>query len=73
MTAGVGERATDAASGATSTLGDGERQLTDLLDRWFDGRWRVAEVVLYVLAAIAAWVVRFVQDDAAVQLLAQVA
>ena len=65
MTAGVGEQATQDAGEATadSTLGDG-RRLTDLLERWFDGRWRVAEVGLYVLAAIAAWVVRFVQDDA---------
>ncbi len=29
-----------------------------------DGRWRAAEATLYVLAAIAAWSVRFVQDDA---------
>ncbi len=60
VTAGVGERATPPS---TSTPAD-ERRLTDLLERWFDGRWRVAEVGLYVLAAIAAWIVRFVQDDA---------
>lgn len=41
-----------------------ERRLADSLDRWFDGRWRAAEAVLYALAAVAAWVVRFVQDDA---------
>lgn len=60
VTAGVGERATPPS---TSTPAD-ERRLTDLLERWLDGRWRVAEVGLYVLAAIAAWIVRFVQDDA---------
>jgi arabinofuranosyltransferase len=60
VTAGVGERATPPS---TSTPAD-ERRLTDLLERWFDGRWRVAEAGLYVLAAIAAWIVRFVQDDA---------
>jgi arabinofuranosyltransferase len=60
VTAGVGERATPPS---TSTPAD-ERRLTDVLERWFDGRWRVAEVGLYALAAIAAWIVRFVQDDA---------
>lgn len=59
VTAGVGERATP-----PSTTSTDERRLTDLLERWFDGRWRVAEAGLYVLAAIAAWIVRFVQDDA---------
>ncbi|MFN7151422.1 MAG: hypothetical protein ACK4V6_18335, partial [Microthrixaceae bacterium] len=59
MTAGVGERATPDMSTSTD-----ERRLTDLLERWFDGRWRIAEAGLYVLAAIAAWIVRFVQDDA---------
>ena len=57
---------------ATTAPGDPEvhgdprpqRRLTDLLERWFDGRWRIAEIGLYVLAAIAAWIVRFVQDDA---------
>lgn len=38
--------------------------MSGLLERWFDGRWRQAEAGLYVLAAVAAWIVRFVQDDA---------
>ncbi len=41
-----------------------ERRLTTWLDRRLDGRWRQAEAALYVLVAGAAWVVRFVQDDA---------
>ena len=38
--------------------------MSDWLDRRLDGRWRQAEAALYVIAAIAAWLVRFVQDDA---------
>ncbi len=38
--------------------------MTTWLDARFDGRWRLAEGGLYVLAVIAAWIVRFVQDDA---------
>jgi arabinofuranosyltransferase len=49
-------------SGATH--GATERRMSDWLAVRLDGRWRQAEVVLYVLAAIAAWIVRFVQDDA---------
>lgn len=65
VTAGVGEQTTSAAG----PVGDEaevapDRRLTSLLERWFEGRWRGAEVALYVLAAIAAWIVRFVQDDA---------
>lgn len=63
MTAGVGDQATDAV-GATTPPAEGDRRLTTLLDRWFDGHWRLAEVGLYVLAVIAGWIVRFVQDDA---------
>lgn len=55
MTAGVREQATEL---------DGDRRLTTLLDRWFGRNWRAAEIGLYVLAVIAAWIVRFVQDDA---------
>lgn len=63
VTARVGEPAT-AREPKGSTGPAGERRLTDLLETWFAGRWRVAEAGLYVLAAIAAWIVRFVQDDA---------
>ena len=38
--------------------------MSDLIEARLDGRWRQAEVALYLLAAVAAWVVRFVQDDA---------
>ena len=41
-----------------------ERRLSDTLDRLVKGRWGLAEGVLYVVCAIAAWIVRFVQDDA---------
>ena len=41
-----------------------ERRLTDALDRLVKGRWGLAEGLLYVVVAIAAWIVRFVQDDA---------
>ncbi|MEI2699865.1 MAG: glycosyltransferase family 39 protein [Microthrixaceae bacterium] len=56
MTTGVGD--------APVVLESRDRRLTDSLDRLIGGRWRAAEAALYVLAAIAAWVVRFVQDDA---------
>lgn len=56
VTTGVGD--------AQVVLESRDRRLTDSLDRWFEGRWRAAEAVLYALAAVAAWVVRFVQDDA---------
>ena len=66
MTAGLSDPTTTSAprpdpEGAGA---DRERRLTDLLERWFEGRWRAAEAALYVLAVIAAWIVRFVQDDA---------
>lgn len=38
--------------------------MSDVLAARLDGRWRQAEIGLYVVAALAAWVVRFVQDDA---------
>lgn len=41
-----------------------ERRLTDSLDRLVKGRWGLAEGLLYVVCAIAAWIVRFLQDDA---------
>ena len=40
------------------------KRVSNILDRRFEGHWKQAEVGLYVLAAIAAWIVRFVQDDA---------
>ncbi len=56
VTTGVGD--------APVVLESRDRRLTDSLDRLIGGRWRAAEAALYELAAIAAWVVRFVQDDA---------
>lgn len=41
-----------------------ERRLTDVLDRVVKGRWGIAEGLLYVVCAITAWMVRFLQDDA---------
>jgi arabinofuranosyltransferase len=38
--------------------------MSEWLERTLEGHWRVAEVALYLVAATAAWVVRFVQDDA---------
>jgi arabinofuranosyltransferase len=49
------------AGGAASTT---QRRVTDLLDRVVAGRWTTAEWLLYVVAALASWTVRFVQDDA---------
>lgn len=63
MTAAVGEHTATDGAGSSSPVRP-ERRLTDLLERHLEGRWRVAEGVLYLLAAIAAWLVRFVQDDA---------
>ena len=40
------------------------KRVSNILDRRLEGHWKQAEVGLYVLAAIAAWIVRFVQDDA---------
>lgn len=40
------------------------KRVSNILDRRFEGHWKQAEIGLYVLAAIAAWIVRFVQDDA---------
>jgi arabinofuranosyltransferase len=40
------------------------RRLTERIDSVVGGRWTLAEVLLYVVAAIAGWMVRFVQDDA---------
>lgn len=45
------------------TSADG-RRLTGRLDQLVAGRWTLAEVLLYAVAAIAGWCVRFVQDDA---------
>lgn len=59
---GAGETAT--RESGQRKVSSGERRLSDWLGRRFDGRWRQAEVGLYVLAAVAAWIVRFVQDDA---------
>jgi arabinofuranosyltransferase len=49
---------------ASRTAERPERRLSDTLDRLVKGRWGLAEGVLYVVIAIAAWIVRFVQDDA---------
>ncbi len=42
----------------------GETRISEWLDRRLDGRWGRAEAVLVAAAAVAAWVVRFAQDDA---------
>ncbi|MEX0768076.1 MAG: glycosyltransferase family 39 protein [Microthrixaceae bacterium] len=42
----------------------GVKRLSKVLDSRFDGHWKQAEAGLYILAVIAAWIVRFVQDDA---------
>ncbi len=42
----------------------GVKRVSNVLDRRLDGHWKQAEIGLYLLAAIAAWIVRFVQDDA---------
>ena len=42
----------------------GVKRVSNILDRRFEGHWKQAEIGLYVLAAVAAWIVRFVQDDA---------
>jgi hypothetical protein len=38
--------------------------MSERIERLVDGRWALAETVLVVLAAAAAWVIRFAQDDA---------
>ncbi|MFM7069588.1 MAG: hypothetical protein ACKOYM_09030, partial [Actinomycetes bacterium] len=40
-----------------------DRRLTDSFDRWFEGRWAAVEAAICVIAAVAAWIVRFAQDD----------
>jgi arabinofuranosyltransferase len=56
------EFASTAAEG--SSVGDADRSLSGMLDRLVRGRWTLAEAVLVGAAAVAAWIVRFVQDDA---------
>lgn len=41
-----------------------ERRMSDWIGRRIQGRENAAEVVLLVVAALAAWALRFVQDDA---------
>jgi len=60
----VSEQITPSSGTAESGAAVGDRRLTDTLDRWFDGRWAIAEAGLCVVAALAAWIVRFAQDDA---------
>jgi len=55
-----GRVAAEIGAGAEPT----DRRLTDTIDRLVRGRWVVAEILLYVVTAITAWIVRFVQDDA---------
>ena len=69
MRTGGAVRAKRRVGGAAGADGGGAarddvHRVTDLLDRWFDGRWALAETGLCVVAAVAAWIVRFVQDDA---------
>jgi arabinofuranosyltransferase len=39
-------------------------RISEWLDERLSGRWVLAEVVLVTVAAVAAWFIRFVQDDA---------
>jgi arabinofuranosyltransferase len=48
----------------SSGVTGGVKRVSNVLDRRFEGHWKQAEIGLYVLAAVAAWIVRFVQDDA---------
>ena len=54
-----GEDAVRAGAGPTTPS-----SLTSLIERLVGDRWIAAEAVLVVLAAVAAWSIRFVQDDA---------
>ncbi len=60
----AGDEQVDEVDGTAGSDDAPERTLTALLDRWFDGRWAQAEAGLCVVAAVAAWIVRFAQDDA---------
>ncbi len=67
---GTAVEATQAAAGGGSPRDGGsaatagEQRLSSHLERLLEGRRAVVEGALYVLAAVAAWIVRFVQDDA---------
>ncbi len=60
----AGDNQVEELDGAPSPDAAPERTITALLDRWFEGRWALAEASLCVVAAVAAWIVRFAQDDA---------
>ena len=60
----AGDDEVEELDGAATSADVPEHTLTALLDRWFEGRWALAEAGLCVVAALAAWVVRFAQDDA---------
>lgn len=54
---------TDGSAGATAG-GPSERLMSAWLGRRVEGRERLAELLLVVVAAVVAWAFRFVQDDA---------
>lgn len=66
----VADEATADPSTDSTTVADAaadggtDRSLSRTLDRLVGDRWPLAELVLVVVAAVAAWMVRFVQDDA---------
>ena len=65
----AGDEAADEAPAGSSAddaspSGTAERSLSNVLERVVGDRWTLAEAALVVAAAVAAWVVRFVQDDA---------
>ncbi len=59
-----GTRVGESTATGGARAGRPEQRLSAHLDRLLAGRARTAEAVLYVVAAVAAWIVRFVQDDA---------
>ncbi|MBU6216640.1 MAG: hypothetical protein KGR17_08545, partial [Acidobacteria bacterium] len=50
--------------GSTAGARPGSPLMSERIERVVDGRWALAETVLVVLSAVAAWVIRFAQDDA---------
>jgi arabinofuranosyltransferase len=57
-------RARPGPPGSTAGSRPGSPSMSERIERLVDGRWTLAETVLVVLAAAAAWVIRFAQDDA---------
>ena len=51
------------SAGISASDGSG-RSLSGTLERRLGDRWAIAEALLVVAAAVAAWIIRFVQDDA---------